>query len=182
MPTPGSGTGSPWDPFGYEMFTAPAARAPGYESYKPVTAEELNQDPSYQFRQREQQKAIERSAAAGGTLLTGGTLKDISRFGSDLASTEYANVDARKFRNWQTGYGRLASEDENAYTRGLTGWSTNYNRLRGEESDLYGRALGGESTQYGRARDEFNLARDIFEKNRDQAYQKYLELAKLGRY
>ena len=216
FPSP-RGSVSPWDPFAYEMFIPPAERAPGYgsyqppderapgyESYRPVTAEDLSQDPSYQFRQREAQKGIERSAAAQGTLLTGGTLKDISQYGSDLASTEYANADARKFRdwrtgyerlasedqtadarkfrNWQTGYGRLASEDESAFTRGLTGWGTNYNRLRGEESDLYGRALGAESTRYGRAWNEYVFARDIFEKNRDQAYTKYLELAKLGKY
>jgi hypothetical protein len=37
-------------------------------------------------------KALERSAAARGGLLSGGTLKGIQRFGQDLASQEYGNA------------------------------------------------------------------------------------------
>jgi hypothetical protein len=37
-------------------------------------------------------KALERSAAARGGLLSGGTLKGIQRFGQDLASQEYQNA------------------------------------------------------------------------------------------
>jgi len=47
--------------------------------------------PGFQFRIQEGQKALERSAAARGTLLTGGTLKAITRYGQDFASNEYNN-------------------------------------------------------------------------------------------
>ena len=47
--------------------------------------------PGFQFRISEGQKALERSAAARGTLLTGGTLKAITRYGQDFASNEYNN-------------------------------------------------------------------------------------------
>ncbi len=47
--------------------------------------------PAYQFRFGQGQEAIERSAAARGTLLNGGTLKDLTSFGQGLASTEYDN-------------------------------------------------------------------------------------------
>jgi len=47
--------------------------------------------PGFQFRIAEGQKALERSAAARGTLLTGGTLKAITRYGQDFASNEYNN-------------------------------------------------------------------------------------------
>jgi hypothetical protein len=50
------------------------------------------QDPGYQFRLSEGMKGLERSAAARGGLLSGGTLKGIQRFGQDLASTEYQNA------------------------------------------------------------------------------------------
>jgi hypothetical protein len=43
-------------------------------------------------------KALERSAAARGGLLSGGTLKGIQRFGQDLASQEYGNA----FNRYQT--------------------------------------------------------------------------------
>jgi len=49
-------------------------------------------DPGYAFRQSEGMKALERSAAARGGLLSGGTMKGIQRFGQDLASQEYQNA------------------------------------------------------------------------------------------
>jgi len=59
---------------------------------KPFGAEQFNVDPGYQFRQSEGMKALERSAAARGGLLSGSTLKGVQRFGQDLASQEYANA------------------------------------------------------------------------------------------
>lgn len=50
------------------------------------------EDPSYQFRLQEGLKALERSAAARGGLQSGGTLKGITRYAQDVASTEYQNA------------------------------------------------------------------------------------------
>ena len=52
----------------------------------------FEQDPGYAFRQSEGMKALERSAAARGGLLSGSTMKGIQRFGQDLASQEYQNA------------------------------------------------------------------------------------------
>ena len=49
----------------------------------------LEQSPGYQFRLNEGLKALQRSAAARGTLLTGGTLKGLERYAQDYASGEY---------------------------------------------------------------------------------------------
>lgn len=49
-------------------------------------------DPSYQFRLQEGQKALERSAAARGILQTGGTAKALARYGQDAASQEYQSA------------------------------------------------------------------------------------------
>jgi len=49
----------------------------------------LEQSPGFQFRLGEGLKALERSAAARGTLLTGGTLKGLQRYAQDYASGEY---------------------------------------------------------------------------------------------
>ena len=49
-------------------------------------------DPGYAFRQSEGMKALERSAAARGNLLSGSAMKGIQRFGQDLASQEYTNA------------------------------------------------------------------------------------------
>lgn len=67
--------------------------AEGYGSLaKPFGTDQFQQDPGYAFRQAEGMKALERSAAARGGLLSGGTLKGIQRFGQDLASQEYGNA------------------------------------------------------------------------------------------
>lgn len=49
-------------------------------------------DPGYAFRQSEGMKALERSAAARGGLMSGSAMKGIQRFGQDLASQEYSNA------------------------------------------------------------------------------------------
>ena len=60
--------------------------------------DQFEADPGYAFRQAEGMKALERSAAARGNLLSGSTLKGIQRFGQDLASQEYQNA----FNRYQT--------------------------------------------------------------------------------
>lgn len=52
----------------------------------------LQQDPSYQFRFNQGQGAIENSAAARGGLMSGNTLRALSDYGQNMASTEYSNV------------------------------------------------------------------------------------------
>lgn len=54
-------------------------------------------DPSYQWRVAQGLKALQGSAAANGTLLTGGTLKDILNYGQGAASQEYQNAFGRKY-------------------------------------------------------------------------------------
>jgi hypothetical protein len=71
--------------------------APGYGSLAKSFDElyggdKFQQDPGAQFRQSESLKALERSAAARGNLLSGSTLKGITRFSQDLASQEYQNA------------------------------------------------------------------------------------------
>jgi hypothetical protein len=67
--------------------------APGYGSMtKQFGMDQFQQDPGYAFRQSESLKAMERSAAARGNLLSGSTLKGVQRFSQDLASQEYQNA------------------------------------------------------------------------------------------
>jgi hypothetical protein len=54
--------------------------------------QDFTQDPGYQFRLDEGQKAIERSAAARGGLQSGSALKAAARFGQNLGSQEYQNA------------------------------------------------------------------------------------------
>lgn len=60
--------------------------------YTPFGMAQFQQDPGYAFRMSEGMKALERSAAARGGLLSGNMLKGIQRFGQDLGSQEYTNA------------------------------------------------------------------------------------------
>ena len=66
--------------------------------YTPFSMAQFQADPGYGFRMSEGMKALERSAAARGGLLSGATLKGVQRFGQDLASQEYTNA----FNRYQT--------------------------------------------------------------------------------
>lgn len=55
---------------------------PGYE---------MQADPGFQFRMAEGQKALERSAAARGGLMSGGFAKSLTKYGQGLASEEFGN-------------------------------------------------------------------------------------------
>lgn len=60
--------------------------------YTPFGMNQFNADPGYAFRLAEGQKALERSAAARGGLISGGALKAAERFGQDYGSQEYMNA------------------------------------------------------------------------------------------
>ena len=60
--------------------------------YTPFGMSQFQSDPGYGFRMSEGMKALERSAAARGGLLSGATLKGVQRYGQDLASQEYQNA------------------------------------------------------------------------------------------
>jgi hypothetical protein len=75
---------------------------------------DLTQDPGYAFRLSEGTKALERSAAARGGLLSGGTGKALQRFGQEFGSQEYGNA-----------YNRALTE----YNAGVNREATGYNRL-----------------------------------------------------
>ena len=63
--------------------------------YQSFGMQQFQADPGYGFRMSEGLKALERSAAARGLLQSGGTLKDITRFGQNLANAEYENAFSR---------------------------------------------------------------------------------------
>ena len=54
--------------------------------------QDFTQDPGYEFRLSEGQKAIERSAAARGGLQSGSALKAAARYGQEMGSQEYQNA------------------------------------------------------------------------------------------
>jgi hypothetical protein len=60
--------------------------------YTPFGMDQFQADPGYAFRLQEGMKALDRSAAARGGLLSGATLRGAQRYGQDLGSQEYTNA------------------------------------------------------------------------------------------
>lgn len=71
---------------------------PEATSYTPFGMAQFQADPGYAFRLAEGQKALERSAAARGGLLSGAAGKALTRYGQDMGSQEYMNA----FNRYQT--------------------------------------------------------------------------------
>lgn len=82
----------------------------------PTNVTEQN-DPGFQFRLEQGQKALERSAAARGNLLTGGTAKAIQQYGQDYASNEYQNVYNRAYNEYATRYNQWNQSQADRYNR-----------------------------------------------------------------
>lgn len=60
--------------------------------YTPFGMDQFQADPGYAFRLAEGQKALERSAAARGGLMSGATGKNLLRYGQEMGSQEYQNA------------------------------------------------------------------------------------------
>ena len=70
----------------------------GASEYTPFGMAQFQADPGYGFRFNQGQKALERSAAARGGLISGNTGGALQQFGQGLASQEYQNA----FNRYQT--------------------------------------------------------------------------------
>jgi hypothetical protein len=120
------------------------AGAPGYGKY--ATAEfgvdKFKADPSYAFRMSEGMKALERSAAARGGLLSGATMKGIQRYGQDLASTEYQNA----FNRYQAERAGTL----NPY-QALAGTAQSSANVLGQQAGALGQSLGSNIIGAGNA-------------------------------
>ena len=79
------------------------------QQYTPFGMQQFQQDPGYSFRMAEGMKALERSAAARGGLLSGSQMKGVQRYGQDLASQEYQNAFNRYQAERQARLGPLQS-------------------------------------------------------------------------
>ena len=77
--------------------------------YTPFGQEQFQADPGYAFRLSEGQKALERSAAARGGLISGSAMKAATRYGQDMGSQEYTNAFNRYQAERQARLGPLQS-------------------------------------------------------------------------
>jgi hypothetical protein len=81
----------------------------GGDYNRAFTMNDYVQDPGYQFRLDEGNKAINNAAAAGGSRYSGATLKALTKYGSDQASQEFNNAYNRWTSDTTNRFNRLAS-------------------------------------------------------------------------
>jgi len=113
----------------------------GVAGYDPASAmrnfsaADFQTDPGYAFRLSEGMKALDRTAASRGGLLSGATLKGAQRYGSDLASQEYGNA----YNRFQTNRATQSQEYQNAFNR--------YQAERAAKEQGYGNAFNRFQTE-----------------------------------
>lgn len=72
----------------------------GTQPYKPFTLGDFVSSPGYQWQLNQGLNAIQKGAAARGTLLTGGTQKALEQYGQGLASQDYNNFFNRELQTY----------------------------------------------------------------------------------
>ena len=80
---------------------------------------EFKESPGYQFRVGEGEKAIERSAAARGNVLSGATMKGLTRFGQDYATQDYDNF-LRRYYDTLNPYQNLSNTGQSSAAQSAT--------------------------------------------------------------
>ena len=105
--------------------------------------DQFQADPGYAFRLSEGQKALERSAAARGGLLSGGTGKALQRFGQEMGSQEYTNAFNRYQAERQARLGPLQS---------LTGMGQTTAQQIGNAGQQMATSVGNDMTNSAAAR------------------------------
>jgi hypothetical protein len=92
----------------------------------------LTDDPGYNFRLTQGNKALENSAAARGGLFSGGTAKALTDYNQGSASQEYQNTYNRALQNYDTNYNTFTGDQTNQFNRLMalmTGGQTSANQL-----------------------------------------------------
>ena len=127
--------------------------------YQPFTAEKFQADPGYAFRLKEGLRALDRSAAARGGLLSGNQLRGVTEYGQNLASQEYTNAfnryQAERAARMQplqslAGVGQSASNTLAGAAGQLgTGMASAYGQLGSGTAAAYGQLGAGTASAYG---------------------------------
>lgn len=130
----------------------------GYgQQFQAPTAEQAAQTPGYQFALQQGQQALERSAAAKGNLLTGGTAKALDQYSQGMASQNYQNAYNNALQGFNTNYGIWNNDRNNLFSRyaSLSGLGQNsaagLNANAGNMANMYNSNLLTTGGQIGSA-------------------------------
>lgn len=99
------------------------------------TMDQVKAMPGYQARLDAGLLARQRSAAAQGTILNGGTQKALERYGQDYAANEFQTARGNAYDNYLTRYKQFSDEN----TRTLGEYTVNTANKRAAENDYWSR-------------------------------------------
>ena len=132
--------------------------AEGYGKYaQDFSMGDFQADPGYGFRLSEGQKALERSAAARGGLISGGAMKAATRYGQDMGSQEYQNAYNRYQTNRANQLNPLGSLTQsgqaaaNFQAGNLGSYGTNVSSLMGQQGQSQAAGQIGMGNTFGNA-------------------------------
>jgi hypothetical protein len=117
--------------------------------YTPFGMQQFQADPGYAFRLAEGQKALERSAAARGGLMSGNALRAAQRYGQEMGSQEYQNA----FNRYQ-----LEREARLNPLQSLAGVGQTSANVIGQAGQQYGTNIGNIGMSAGEAQGNALLA------------------------
>lgn len=137
-------------------FTPPPVPTNLQNQYALPTEAEAEAAPGYKFASDQGQQAIERAAAAKGTIDNPGTQQGLAEFNQNLATTNYGNVVSQGLAARQQNvsdynnsftqafqqYAQKYGEFVNQSGMGLTGYQTNVNTQRNSQNDYWTELLG----------------------------------------
>jgi hypothetical protein len=99
-------------------YTGPGAIPPPFQA--PSFAD-LQKEPGFQARLAMGQQGLEHSAAAQGSLLSGGFQKSLNRYSQDYASSEYGNAYNRAFNTYMGNYQTQSADPWSRYAQLYSG-------------------------------------------------------------
>lgn len=152
-------------PPGVGRFGERAPEAEKYADFVAPDAETFKQDPGYQFRLKEGSKALQNSAAARGTLLTGATAKALQGYGQEQASQEYGAAYGRALQ----GYGVNRDTSQQYFGNRMSSFGGNLNAFSANRDAALGEgSLGLQAATAGYDRN-LSLARTQWQDAADAA-------------
>lgn len=160
----GQGGGFSWSDYGAppsgfsDQYSAGRYTPPQFqEKFAAPTVDDLLKDPGYQARMQESQRGFERSAAAKGSILSGGFVgRALPRELQTLASNEYSNTFKRAFDTYQQRYGQFsdsANREANAFAMNEQGKLNQYQQRYTSYKDLVDQRRQAEEDKWRREMD-----------------------------
>ena len=134
-------------PFSYPAFTGtftnPAFQAP--------TLAQAQQQPGFQFGLQQGEDALTRSAAARGSALDTGTLKDLQNYAQDYANQAYGNLYNQDLNTYATNRANALGNFQQSYQQYLNGLNAAqqaYGLNAGVQNQLFGQAFDQSQAQF----------------------------------